>query len=296
MFGIYLAGATLMGAGMFLVRMRLMQLMLLFAFAMWEWGFTAAAFIHINTAQALFFYPDALAVLMMGALAIIMIPAFYHSEKYLLYYNDRPRERSIYYAALMLLIMSMSAVYVSAHIAVTWVFTELSTLCAAALIYHRRNERTLEGTWKYVFICAVSITIVIIGILFLSIAMQEAGSKDISYASLLEHASALPSSWLKLGFLFVFTGFTAKMGLVPMFTAGIDAKDKAPSPAGAIFSSALVNVGFVGIFRTYTVIAHSPVHAWANMVMLISAALSVFVATVYMTRVKNITIFAHACT
>jgi len=73
-----------------------------------------------------------------------------------------------------------------------------------------------------------------------------------------------------------------------MYTAGIDAKDKAPSPAGSLLSSVLMNVGFVGIFRFYTVAANTPIHAWANHVMLIAAILSIFVATVYMSRVKNI--------
>ena len=94
--------------------------------------------------------------------------------------------------------------------------------------------------------------------------------------------------WLRLAFIFIFTGFTAKLGLVPMYTAGIDAKDKAPSPAGALLSSVLMNVGFVGIFRFYIVAANSPIHQWANHVIIIAALLSIFVATVYMTKVKNI--------
>jgi hydrogenase-4 component F len=94
--------------------------------------------------------------------------------------------------------------------------------------------------------------------------------------------------WLRLAFIFIFTGFTVKLGLVPMYTAGIDAKDKAPSPAGALLSSVLMNVGFVGIFRTYIIIANSPIHHWASHIVIIAALLSIFVATVYMTRVKNI--------
>jgi hydrogenase-4 component F len=91
-----------------------------------------------------------------------------------------------------------------------------------------------------------------------------------------------------LSFIFIFTGFTAKLGLVPMFTAGIDAKDKAPAPAGALLSSVLMNLGFVGIFRFYVVIANTPLHHWANLVIGIAAFLSVFVATVYMVKVKNL--------
>jgi hydrogenase-4 component F len=73
-----------------------------------------------------------------------------------------------------------------------------------------------------------------------------------------------------------------------MYTAGIDAKDKAPAPAGALLASGLMNLGFIGIYRMYAIMAHTPLHSWANTVIVIAALLSVFVATVYMTRIKNI--------
>jgi hydrogenase-4 component F len=102
------------------------------------------------------------------------------------------------------------------------------------------------------------------------------------------NSSKLNPYWLRLAFLFIFTGFTAKLGLVPMFTAGIDAKDKAPGPAGALLASVLMNLGFVGIFRFYIVVANTSLHHWANLVIGIAAFLSLFVATVYMIKVKNI--------
>jgi hydrogenase-4 component F len=156
------------------------------------------------------------------------------------------------------------------------------------LIYHHRNKLALEGTWKYVFICAISITFVFIGILFLSLSLQPTGSDDLSFSNLIARSNQLNPFWLRLSFLFIFTGFTAKLGLVPMYTAGIDAKDKAPAPTGALLASVLMNLGFTGIFRFYAVIAHTPLHHWANIVIFIAATLSIFVATVYMTKVMNI--------
>ena len=73
-----------------------------------------------------------------------------------------------------------------------------------------------------------------------------------------------------------------------MYTAGIDAKDKAPAPAGALLASVLMNLGFVGIFRFYAVVAHTSLFHWANLIIFIAAFLSIFVATVYMTKVMNI--------
>jgi hydrogenase-4 component F len=49
-----------------------------------------------------------------------------------------------------------------------------------------------------------------------------------------------------------------------------------------------MNLGFAAIFRFYAVIAGTQLHAWANTIIIIAAVLSVFVATVYMSRVVNI--------
>jgi len=73
-----------------------------------------------------------------------------------------------------------------------------------------------------------------------------------------------------------------------MYTAGIDAKDKAPSPSGALLGSVLMNVGFIGIFRFYEIISPTSIFPWANKIILITGFLSIFVATVYMLRVKNL--------
>ena len=288
MTGIYLSVAFSISGLLFFNRDRVLNYLLVTCFLILQIGFTVYEYLHINKTELNYFTADSLAILLLLTLTIISIPAMYHSYVYLKNKQDSPRNRAIYFAATVMLLTAISAAYLSNHIAVTWIFVELTTLSASALIYHRRNNRSLEGTWKYVFVCAISITLIFIGILFLSFTLKQAGADDLSFAVLIKKAPELNLFWLRLAFIFIFTGFTAKLGLVPMYTAGIDAKDKAPSPAGALLSSVLMNVGFVGIFRTYTVIANSPLHSWANHVILIAAILSIFVATVYMTKVKNI--------
>lgn len=242
----------------------------------------------INTVQLDFFSPDSLGVLMLLAISVVSIPACWHGYRYITTHDETPKSRGIFFAAMVMLISACSVAYIANHIAVIWIFTEVTTLSASVLIYHHRNIRALEGVWKYVFLCAISITFIYIGILFLSLSMKEAGLDDLSFGTLYANATKLNPFWLKLAFLFIFTGFTAKLGLVPMYTAGIDAKDKAPAPAGALLASVLMNVGFIGIYRIYAVFSRTPLLSWASTVMVIAAILSVFVATVYMTRIKNI--------
>jgi hydrogenase-4 component F len=287
MTAIYITGAFLLGGVTFFNQKEWITKVLLVLFALLQWLFTIYNCYHYNQTHLGYFTSDALGILLLITLSIVCIPVLIHSYIYIKRHNEKPHAGSVYFGSLILLFTSISAAYMANHIAVNWIFAELTTLSASALIYHHRNKLALEGTWKYIFVCAISVTLIFIGILFLSLA-QGTQMGDLSFANLMKNSSRLNIFWLRLAFIFIFTGFTAKAGLVPMYTAGIDAKDKAPAPAGAILASLLMNMGFVGIFRTYKIIANTPLHHWANMVILISAILSIFVATVYMFKVMNI--------
>lgn len=288
MTAIYLITAFVIAGLLFVNRNEKVNYFLVVLFGLLQIGFTVFACYNYKSSALEYFTFDSLGLLLLMTLTIITIPAFFHSYLYIKRHNETPQSRAIYFAAIVFLIASITMAYLANHIAVIWIFTEMTTLSASMLIYHHRNKLALEGTWKYVFICAISITFVFIGILFLSLSLQHAGSSDLSFSNLMTYRDQLNPFWLRLAFLFIFTGFTAKLGLVPMYTAGIDAKDKAPAPAGALLASVLMNLGFVGIFRFYAVVAHTSLFHWANLIIFIAAFLSIFVATVYMTRVMNI--------
>jgi hydrogenase-4 component F len=288
MTGIYLISAFVIAGLLFANRSAILNNILIIIFGLLQTVFTIYACFHYKSSALVYFTFDSLGLLLLMTLSIITIPALLHSYLYIIRHDETPQSRAIYFSALVFLITSITAAYLANHIAVIWIFTEMTTLSASMIIYHHRNKLALEGTWKYVFICAISITFVFIGILFLSLSLQHAGSNDLSFSNLMAYKDQLNPFWLRLAFLFIFTGFTAKLGLVPMYTAGIDAKDKAPAPAGALLASVLMNLGFVGIFRFYAIVASTSLFHWANLVIFIAAILSIFVATVYMTKVMNI--------
>ncbi|MDD4637819.1 MAG: proton-conducting transporter membrane subunit [Bacteroidales bacterium] len=285
---IYLLSVLLIGTLLFFNRGKVLNYPLVCLFLFVQCAFTVYACLHYNESSSHYFTFDSLGIIMLCTATVISIPASYYSYIYVEDSQVKPDSKAIYWGAFTLLIAAVSASFLANHIAVMWIFTEITTLSASALIYHHRNKLALEGTWKYVFICAVSITFVYIGILFLSLSMEGAGSTDLSYKNLLANSSLIDPLWLRFAFLFVFTGFTAKLGLFPMFTAGVDAKDKAPGPAAALFSSIVMCMGFVGIFRTYILVANTSLHHWASLVVGIAAFLSLFIAAVYMIKVKNI--------
>jgi hydrogenase-4 component F len=288
MTGIYLIIGFAIAVLVFVNRKTFNNNLLIIIFGILQTAFTIYACYSHGSTELEYFTYDSLGLLLLITLAVITIPAIFHSYLYIKRSIETPQSRAIYFSALIVLISSIAAAYISNHIAVIWIFTELTTLSASMIIYHHRNKLALEGTWKYVFICAISITFVFIGILFLSLALRSAGSNDLSFKNIIVLKDQLDPFWLKLSFIFIFTGFTAKLGLVPMYTAGIDAKDNAPAPAGALLASVLMNLGFVGIFRLYTVIAQTSLFDWANNIIFVAAILTIFFATVYMTKVLNI--------
>lgn len=261
-------------------------LFLLFAFAQ------AALLIHLYLNKDVemlgLFKPDAISLVFGGVQTALAFIYYFFSTRFLKEYPPKSNAGRYYYPASILLFTAMLLALISSHIAATWIFVELTTLSASVLIYHNRDAVALEGTWKYLFVCSISIAVVFIGILFASVAIQGIPGVEMTYENFETYAKKLDPFWLKISFLFVFTGFTSKAGLFPMFTAGVDAKDSAPSPAGAILSSGVLNMGFVGIYRFYCIIVGTDSKEWADLILLASALISILVATVYMIRVKNI--------
>lgn len=249
---------------------------------------TVHGLMHPGITELSYFHFDAMGLILLLTLSIVSFPALLHSRIYLTKPLAPSTSAAAYNSSCVMLIAAMTMGYLANHAAVTWIFTEITTLSAGVLIYHHRSKLALEATWKYVFVCAISICFVFVGILFISLALLHDGCSELFYSDLMAHKATLDGFWMKLGFLFIFAGYTAKLGLFPMFTAGVDAKDKAPAPAGALLASVLMNLGFCGIFRVYSAISGTPVGEWARMVMLVSALITLFIATIYMARIGNV--------
>lgn len=285
---IYLAAVVCIVIGLAFSRSRVLSCLLGALFISAQAALTVHAMMNQGATELGYFSFDSLGLILLLTLSIISVPTLIHSHIYLTKPLAAPKSAAAYNASIVLLIAAMTMGYLANHAAVTWIFTEITTLSAAILIYHHRSALALEATWKYVFVCAVSICFVFVGILLISLALLHDGCSELFYSDLVAHKASLNSFWMKLGFLFLFAGYTAKLGLFPMFTAGVDAKDKAPAPAGALLASALMNLGFCGIFRVYAAISGTPVGDWARIVMMVSALITLFIATIYMARINNV--------
>ena len=246
------------------------------AFAVWS--ITAGA--GVQSAQ--FFTFDATGTLFMVLMAVVSPFAFVHSFDYLRD-NNLPEFR-LYNMLMVLLCTAVSAVYFANNIAVTWIFLEATTLCAAGIIYHRRSAATLEATWKYIFVCSTGIAMAYLGVLILSSAAHEG---SLSYESLREAVAHCNPLYLKIAFLLIVAGYSCKMEIFPLYTIGVDANFAAPAPAASLISTVLVNAGFVAVLRVYRLMAESAVFDWVQNVLVLTGIISLVIGALFLRRTNN---------
>lgn len=284
MIEIYFIISVLIIVAILFSKSKLLTSILAGSFISFQIALTIYAWAHRGLTADYFSF-DELGLLFMSVMALLSCTTFYHGLNYLK--NEPEKNYNLYHAGFIGLMTSITGVYLSNNITLTWIFLEATTLSVAALIYHNRTIRTLEATWKYVFVCSIGIALAYLGILFLSMTVYGIGNTGMSYVKIAEIVQNANPLYLKLAFLFIIIGYSAKLEIFPLYTIGIDANYVAPAPASAFISTALVNAGFVALYRVYKVMMHTSVAHWISSVMIIAGIFSLLVAAIYMQRVKN---------
>jgi hydrogenase-4 component F len=277
--------SALMSISIFLLKNKTITKIITIGYAVLHIIFTYHCWINLYSTELVYFTYDSVGVLLLSVLSLLTIPTIYHGFIYTS--GDSARNYNIYHSALIALITAMTGAYLANGMTVLWIFVEATTLAVAALVYHDRTEIALEATWKYVFICSVGIAIAYIGILFLSFIYGREDAPILSFDSFSNLISLANPLYLKIAFVFVVVGFSTKMGLFPMHTVTTDAHTVAPPPISALISTTLMNVGFLGIFRVYTLFASTSILPFMNNVLILSGVLSLVVAAGYMLKAKH---------
>ncbi len=241
------------------------------------------------------FFSDRLGLIFYIILIIVSLFSAIHYITFVSNRNVPVKDMALHNAGTIFFTGAIIGVLFSSHFGVLWAFMEATTLGASVLIYHNRNQDSVEATWKYLFVCSIGIAIAFAGILFLGLAAHKVGHVDFSFSAIKAEAPQLNPIWLQACFLLVLTGFSVKMGLVPLFNVDIDAKDASPSQVGASLSSVLMNAGFVAIFRFYEAFSFTSILPWMNKVLVITGMVSLFFAASYLLKVRNIKrLFAYS--
>lgn len=201
-----------------------------------------------------------------GYILLITNLAFFLVSIYSIsYFREELRRKAItfnqlklYYCLSNVFVLSMIIALTTQNMGIMWISIEATTLSSAFLVGFYNNKRAIEAAWKYLIICSVGIAFAMLGIILLyySSTVTLVGSKmsGLNWNFLLQNASALDPSILKIAFIFILIGFGTKVGLSPMHTWLPDAHSQAPSPVSALLSGVLLNTAMYGIIRVLTIV------------------------------------------
>lgn len=213
--------------------------------------------IHLGLTLLGMFYPfpplcgwlvmDSPARLFLLVLSILFLLVSLYSRDYMNLTSRDARYESRYSCCLLLMLGTMSVAILSRHLGLTWLAMECTVLLGWPLIYYHRTPAALESAWKYLIICAVGISLALVGNLLLAFAFTGAGS-PLLLDNLLQAGAIAEPKWLKAAYIFTLVGYGTVMGLAPMHAWLPDACSEAPSPVSALLP-ALMNCSYLVILR-----------------------------------------------
>jgi len=235
--------------------------------------FSIISLIDINKSKAIvstgvfkdLFYIDSLS----GYIIFITTLAFFLVSLYSIsYFGEELRKKVItlkklklYYCLSNAFLLSMLLALTTQNMGIMWIAIEATTLASAFLVGFYNNKRAIEAAWKYLIICSVGIAFAMLGIILLyyssTVTLVGAKNSGLNWNFLVQNASSLDPSILKIAFIFILIGFGTKVGFSPVHTWLPDAHSQAPSPVSALLSGVLLNTAMYGIIRVLAIVNKS---------------------------------------
>jgi multicomponent Na+:H+ antiporter subunit D len=158
--------------------------------------------------------------------------------------HEVPGKKASFYTIYLLFIAGLCGVTVTGDIFNMYVFIEILSLAAYALV-GSKGGIALRASFTYLVMGSIGACFFLIGIGFL---YAVTGSLNIHDLSLL-----LPPLYgnraVQAAFIFVIVGLGIKMAIFPLHTWLPDAHPAAPSPISAMLSGIMIMVGFYALIR-----------------------------------------------
>ena len=187
---------------------------------------------------------DGIAMLML-VLAVLSVLILIAARRYIDATVPRYR-RSLVYALLLINLGGMNGFVAAADLFNLFVFMEIFSITAYALVALARGPVAALAALKYLLVGAVSSLLVLLAVALLYAQTGSLNMADV--AERLAAAEAPGAAALALGCLAV--GFLVKAAIFPLHFWLPDAHASAPSPVSALLSGLVVKMGVVGLLRT----------------------------------------------
>ena len=243
-----------------------------------------------------FLYADALSALIVLlttfvalACSIYAVGYFRHDEQNTVFLKNEDVLGEIagqklrkYYSLMPLFVFSMLLVAVANNLGVLWVAIEGTTLASVFLVTFYGRETSLEAAWKYAIIGGVGLSMALFGtILTYYAAHQIPGTETLvglNWSVLVENATRLDKSTMRLAFILILLGYGTKAGIAPMHTWKPDAYSEAPVPVAVMLAAGVLNCALYGLVRFYILTSRCLGPQFASQLLIAFGLLSMGVA------------------
>ncbi len=178
-----------------------------------------------------------------------------------------------YYTLFLLLVAAMTALAFSNDFFNIFVFTEVATIAACALIAIKAYRECVEASFKYLILSTVGSGFILLA---LALLYMVTGHFNLSLVAgeMAAAAEAYPMN-IMVALVLLIVGFGVKSAMFPLHVWLPDAHSSAPSPSSAILSGLVVKIYAVVLIRVILtvfgrgVLSTAPI---AEMLLLLSSA------------------------
>ncbi len=187
---------------------------------------------------------DYFSAFMCVTITFISLLAVIYSKNYV--DKELPKGKTTsYYTLLMLLIGGMLGVVVTGDMFNLFIFTEIMSVAAYALVAISKKKESFIASYKYLLLGAIGTSFILLGTGYLYIITGTLNMADLSI-----RLQPWYGSYVVLAALaFFMVGFGIKTALFPLHTWLPDAHSIAPSPISVILSALVIKVGAYSIIR-----------------------------------------------
>jgi len=187
---------------------------------------------------------DGLAGFMLVTVNLTVFLVMVYAIRYMQLYTDKWKFHSLF----MLMLAGMNGIIISGDLFNLYVFLEVASICAYALVAFGTEPEDLEAAFKYTIMGSLASLFILLGIGLIYCYVSTLNMADISFA-----LSAKPNGAL-IGFVSVLflAGFGLKAALVPFHAWLPDAHSSAPTPVSAVLSGVLIKtLGIYALSRVF---------------------------------------------
>jgi len=157
-----------------------------------------------------------------------------------------PQRIPLLYSAFLLCLTGLLGITVTGDVFNLFVFLEISSISAYALIAAGPDRRALHAAYKYLIMGSIGATFIVIGI-----GMMYVMTGTLNMADLAERIPQVSSRTISVAFAFLTVGISLKLALFPLHLWLPDAYAFAPSAVTAFIASTATKVAVYMLVRFF---------------------------------------------